>query len=170
MVIRAISIYLFIPVHLEHLVFLIKRAGWQVTKIFSHYTFEQERFKRDFILMNQRSRQNAKDSFEKDFFKLLNNAKFGYDYRNKLDNCTFEPICDEIEEIAYIKKYNNIFDKSLLAFVNSKVVGVEINDDFNKKMLKLSENNRFRDAKINSLEVKRFKDLEAVERLKTQEK
>ena len=59
---------------------------------------------------------------------------------------------------------------SLLALVNSKVVGVEINDDFNKKMLKLSENNRFRDAKINSLEVKRFKDLEAVERLKTQEK
>ena len=37
-------------------------------------------------------------------------------------------------------------------------------------MLKLSENNRFRDAKINYLRVKRFKDLEPVERLKTQEK
>ena len=99
----------------------------------------------------------------------MNNAKFRYDFRNKLDNCTFEPICDEIKEIAYIKKYNNIFDKSLLAFVNSKVVGVEIENDFNKKMLKLSKNNRFRYAKINSLEIKRFKDLEAAERLKAQE-
>ena len=79
MVIRTISIYLFIPVYLEHLVLLIKRAGWQVTKIYSHYTFEQERFKRNFILMNQPSRQNAKDSVEKSFFKLLNNARFGYD-------------------------------------------------------------------------------------------
>ena len=29
----------FIPLYLEHLNFLIKRAGWQVTKIYLHYTF-----------------------------------------------------------------------------------------------------------------------------------
>lgn len=167
MVIRVISIYLFLPFYLEHLVLLIKREGWQVTKIYSHYTFEQERFKRDFILINQRSRQNAKDSVKKDFFKLLNNARFEYHCRNKLDNCTFEPICDETEEIAYIKKYSNIFHKSILAFVNSKVVGVEIANDLKKKMLKISKNNRFRDTKINSLEAKRSKDLGAVERPKT---
>ena len=67
----------------------IKRAGSQVTKIYSHYTYEQERFKRDFILMNQGSRQNAKDSVEKDFFKLLNNAKFVYEYRK---NWTIVPL------------------------------------------------------------------------------
>ena len=37
--------------------------------------------------MNQKSRQNAKNSIKKDFFELLNNASLGYDCRNNLDNC-----------------------------------------------------------------------------------
>ena len=52
----------------------MKRAGWLVTKIYSLYTFEQESFKRDYIIMNQKSRQKAKDSVEKDFFKILNSS------------------------------------------------------------------------------------------------
>ena len=51
---------------------------WKVTKIYSHYSFEQSHFKRDFVLMNQKSRQNTKNAIEKDFFKLMNNANFGY--------------------------------------------------------------------------------------------
>ena len=46
-----------IPLYLEDLVFLIKRAGWTVTKIHSHLTFEKSRFKRNFMLMHQKSRQ-----------------------------------------------------------------------------------------------------------------
>ena len=49
----------FQPLYLEHLSFLITRAGWKVTKLYSHYSFEQERFKRNFMLMNQKSGQNA---------------------------------------------------------------------------------------------------------------
>ena len=93
------------PLYLEHLAFLIKRAGWILTKIYSHWTFEQERFKRNFIWKNKTSRQNAKNSIEKDFFKLMNNAKFGYDCRNNLDNCQFIPIFDELKEVTYLKKY-----------------------------------------------------------------
>ena len=37
-------------------------------------------------------------------------------------------------------------------------------------ILKLIKNDRFRDAKVNFLEAKRHEDLEAVERLKAQEK
>ena len=51
---------------------------WNVTKICLHYSFEQSHFKRDFVLMNQKSRQNTKNAIEKDFFKLMNNANFGY--------------------------------------------------------------------------------------------
>ena len=40
--------------HLENLVFCIKRVGWKVTKIHSHFTFEQARFKQNFVLMNQK--------------------------------------------------------------------------------------------------------------------
>ena len=54
----------------EHIRFLIKRAGWRVTHIFGHYTFEQSRFKQDFVIMNQISRQKAKSTVEKDFYKL----------------------------------------------------------------------------------------------------
>ena len=30
----------FLPMYLEHLAFVIKRAGWKVTKIHAHLTFE----------------------------------------------------------------------------------------------------------------------------------
>ena len=57
-----------IPLYLEHLCFLIKRFGWVAIKIYSHFTFEQETFKRDFLLMNKKATQNVKISIEKDFF------------------------------------------------------------------------------------------------------
>ena len=31
----------FLPMYLEHFAFVIKRAGWKVTKIHVHLTFEQ---------------------------------------------------------------------------------------------------------------------------------
>ena len=82
--------------YLEQLCFAINRAGWFVPKIYSHYTFEQECFKKEFILMNQRFKQNAKNYFEKDFYKLMINPNFGYDCRDNLDNCQFVPIFDEL--------------------------------------------------------------------------
>ena len=53
--------------YLEHLSFLIKSAGWKVIKLYLHYLFEQERFKRNFMLMNHKSRQNVKNSIKKGF-------------------------------------------------------------------------------------------------------
>ena len=54
----------FISIYLEDLKLLITRCCWKVTKIYSYYTFEQSLFKGDFVLMNQRSRQNAKNAIE----------------------------------------------------------------------------------------------------------
>ena len=42
----------FFPLYLEHLAFVINRGGWHATKIYTHFTFEQEAFKKKFILMN----------------------------------------------------------------------------------------------------------------------
>ena len=67
--------------YLDDLVFCIKRAGWKLTKIYSHLTFKQARFKKNFILMNQKSRQESKNSIEKDFYKLMNKSNFEYDCR-----------------------------------------------------------------------------------------
>ena len=103
-----------IPLYLEEIKFAILRCGWKVTKLYKDYYFDQERFKRDFILMNQKSRQQAANKIESGFFKLLNNANFGYDCRKSLDNCTFEPINDEIGELSFIRRYyNNLFDKDI---------------------------------------------------------
>ena len=60
----------FIPLYLEDLRFLIKRCSWKVTKIYTHFTFEQSRFKRDFVLNNQCKRQKAKINIEKTFINL----------------------------------------------------------------------------------------------------
>ena len=43
----------FIPLYLEDLRFLVKRAGWIVTKLYSHFTFEQDCFKKEFVLKNK---------------------------------------------------------------------------------------------------------------------
>ena len=56
-----------IPLYAEHIHFLVKRAGWLITKIYQHFTFEQSKFKKDFVVMNQKSRQIAKINVEKDF-------------------------------------------------------------------------------------------------------
>ena len=34
----------------EDLYFLTTRAGWKVAKIYDHYTFKQDKFKRDFVV------------------------------------------------------------------------------------------------------------------------
>ena len=75
---------IFLPMYLEDLVFCIKRAGWKVTKIHAHLTFEQKRFEKKLIVMNQKSRQKSNNSVEKDFYKQMNNSNFGYDCRNSL--------------------------------------------------------------------------------------
>ena len=73
--------------------------------------------------MNQKSRQSAKNAIGKDFFKLMNNANFGFDCRNNANNAEFEPIIYEISKISYIKRYYNLFDNKV---INSNVLKQQI--------------------------------------------
>ena len=133
----------FIPLYLEDLRFLIKRTGWIVTKLYSHFTFEQDCFKKEFVLSNQKSRQNAKNDIEKIVYKLMNNANFGFDCRNNANNTKFEPIINEIGEIMYIKKYYNLFDSQVTNFVKSDVLEQNINEEDQRKMAMIKENDPF---------------------------
>ena len=142
----------FIPLYLEDLRFLIKRAGWVVAKLYSHFSFEQDAFKKDFVLMNQKSRQNAKNSIEKDFYKLMNNANFGFDCRNNANNLKFEPLIDEINELMYIKKYYNLFDNKISGFVNSEILEKNINQEFDQKIALIKDYDPFKNARIVELE------------------
>ena len=80
-----------------------------VTKIYVHYTFEQSDFKRNFVIMNQVFRQQAKTKVEKDFYKLMNSSSFEIDCRNNIDKCNFKAIYDEIEEISYLQRYASLY-------------------------------------------------------------
>ena len=101
---------IFVNLYAEDLYFLTTRAGWKVTKIYHHYTFKQETFKKNFVVMNQNTRKTAKTKVEKDFYKLLNNSNFGYNCRNNIENCTLDLLYDDLDEISYIKKFTNILE------------------------------------------------------------
>ena len=103
-----------ISLYAEHLHLLMARCGWRVSNVRAHYTFEQSKFKKDFVIMNQVSSRQAKTEVKRDFYKLLNftnfklckiSTNFDFDWRNNADNCFFNPIFDEIEELSYAKKY-----------------------------------------------------------------
>ena len=138
----------FLSMYLEDLVFCIKRKGWKMTKIHSHSTFEQEKFKQKFILMNQKSRQHSKNNVEKDFYKLMNNSNFGFDCRNNLDNCKFVPIFDEYKDITFINRYHNIFDSKISEFVTVDSLKGDIEEKFNDSLSKLDKQDRFYEIKL----------------------
>ena len=156
--------------YLEELVFCIKGSGWKVTKIHSHITFEQARFKQKFILMNQKSRQQSKNSVEKDFYKLMNNSNFGYDCRNNLDNCKFVPIFDEYKEITFINRYHNIFDSKVSQFVTSDLLKADVEEKYNDKLSKLDKEDRFYEIKLQTVKTERLQQLEAAEKFDKQKK
>ena len=159
-----------LTMYLEDLAFCIKRAGLNVTKIHSHITFEQARFKQKFILMNQKSREQSKNSIEKDFYKSMNNSNFGYDCRNNLDNFKFVPIFNEFKEITCINRYHNIFDPKVSEFVTSELLRADVEEKYNDRLSKLDKEDRFYEIKLQTIKTERLKDLEAVEKVDQQKK
>ena len=91
----------FLPLYAEHLRFLITRCGWTVAKIYLHFTFNKICLKKILSLV----------IMEKKFSKLMNNINFGYDCHNDFDNCFLAPVIDELEEMAYIRRYQSVFEK-----------------------------------------------------------
>ena len=72
--------------------------------------------------MNQKCRQKATSSVEKDFCKLLNNSNFGFDCRN-INNCILEPLFDDFKEISYMKKFTTIlFNETFCHFYSPALV------------------------------------------------
>ena len=58
---------IYIPLYAEDLYFLTTRAGWKVTKIYEHYTFKQDTFERDFVIMNQKLENQQRQKLKKIF-------------------------------------------------------------------------------------------------------
>ena len=130
----------FTLLYAEDLYFLIKRAGCLITHIYEHYTFEQSKFEKDFVVMNQKSRQQATSSVERDFFKLLSNSDFGIDCCNNIDNCILEPLYADLAEIPSIKKFTTIFsDNTFRNFFLPVHMREEIVHTFQAKIFALNK-------------------------------
>ena len=148
----------------EDLYFLTARVGWKITKIYDHYTFKQDTFKRDFVVMNQNAKKTAKTKDEKDFYKLLNNSNFGNGCQKYLGNCKLELLFDGLDEISYIKKFTNVIqDHRYREFFSIKLLQQKIPAEFNKKAENLDQDDPFYFSMYESLCTKLEEDLEAIE-------
>ena len=131
-----------IPVYAEGIHhFLVNRAGWLVTEIYQYFTFSQPNYKKDFMIMNQRSRHKATTDVKSYFYKLLSNLNFGIDFKSNIDSRTLEPLYDELGETAFIKKCDDMFDRrNYYQFADPDIMREEINKKFDRLTLILSKN------------------------------
>ena len=116
------------PMFIDHIHFLSKRAKWIVTMVYNYYTFEQEPLKRNYILGNQKSRQEAValgDDVQGNFYRLLNNVNFGFDCRNNSQKKSLHLVYDEDTEIELINKYEGYKSKNCFLSLEAKIKNIQ---------------------------------------------
>ena len=85
----------------------------------------------------------------------MNHSNFDQDCRNNADNCFFQPIYDEIEELLYAKVYQNVFDQDRSEFVSSDILEQQIEEEFLNKFAFLDPKDEYYEARKSSLEIKK---------------
>ena len=93
------------------------------------------------------------------------------DCRSNIDNRTLEPIYDEISEIAFIKKYDNIFDnEKYFQFSDANIMMEEVNEKYHKLIFELDKSNPTYLARKCYSESKREEDLNSIKAMEEKKK
>ena len=107
-------------IHIRTLQFYLKQ-GLKLKKIHRAIKFEQKEVLKPYIEFNTEKRKNARNDFEKDVYKLMNNAIFGKTMEDKRKHLDFEVVSDETRYMKCVSNPN--FKHSHI--INENLVGVE---------------------------------------------
>ena len=110
-------------VHIKALDQALKH-GLKFKKVHRVIEFQQSKWMKAYIMLNTRLRKDAKNEFEKDFFKLMNNSVFGKTMENIRNHKNIKLVTSEKKYKKYVLKPNfkdsRAFSKHLLAMEMGK--------------------------------------------------
>ena len=93
--------------------------GLKLTNIHRGIKFEESQWLKNYIALNTDFRTKARNEFEKDFFKLMNNSVFGKTMENIRNRSVIKLVTDKIKAEKLAAKPNfkhcNIFNENLIA-------------------------------------------------------
>ena len=105
-------------VHIKALNQALKQ-NLRLKKVHRVIEFQQSKWMKAYIMLNTRLRKDAKNEFEKDFFKLMNNSVFGKTMENIRNHKDMKLVTSDKKYLKYVMKPNfkdgHPFSKHLFA-------------------------------------------------------